>query len=349
MGAPIRVLIVDDSALVRQLLQRGLAADPDIEVVGAAPDPYAARDLIVQLKPDVMTLDVEMPRMDGVEFLQKLMPQHPMPVVMVSSLTQRGAQITFDAMAAGAVDFVSKPTSDVGRGLPQMMGELCQKVHAASRVNMAAWRRSRESMANGEIVKTSRALAQSTDKVIAIGASTGGTQALAAVIRSFPPDMPGVVVVQHMPAGYTERFAERLNEACAMQVKEAKGGERVQAGSVLLAPGDQHLRVRRQGGVYRTELSQEEKICGHRPSVDVLFESVAKDVGANAVGVILTGMGNDGADGLLAMRNAGAHTVAQDEATSVVFGMPKVAIEKGAAERVASLGQIASTTAGFLV
>ncbi|MCP5068447.1 MAG: chemotaxis response regulator protein-glutamate methylesterase [bacterium] len=348
MGSPIRVLIVDDSALVRQLLQRGLSADPDIEVVGAAPDPYAARDMIVQLNPDVLTLDVEMPRMDGVEFLQKLMPQHPMPVVMVSSLTQRGAQITFDAMSAGAVDFVSKPTADVGRSLPKMMGELREKVHSASRANMEAWRRANANTGPPTTVKTRRALAESTDKIIAIGASTGGTEALTAVVRRFPPDMPGVVIVQHMPAGYTARFAERLNEQCAMQVKEAAAGDRVQAGSVLLAPGDSHLRVRRQGGVYRVELGQEERVCGHRPSVEVLFKSVAKEVGSNAVGVILTGMGHDGAEGLLEMRNAGAHTVAQDEATSVVFGMPKVAIEKGGVEKVVGLQQIASVTAGFL-
>ena len=348
MGSPIRVLVVDDSALVRQILTRGLAADPDIEVVGSAPDPYVARDMIVQLKPDVMTLDVEMPRMDGVEFLQKLMPQHPMPVVMVSSLTKRGAQITFDAMAAGAVDFVSKPTSDIGRGLPAMMGELREKVHIASHANMAAFQRSRKAASAATPVVTRRALAESTDKMIVIGASTGGTEAVSAVLSQFPVDMPGVVIVQHMPAGYTARFAARLNETCAMQVKEAEAGDRVQAGRVLLAPGDKHLRVHRQGGMYRVELTEEDRVSGHRPAVDVLFESVARDVGANAIGVILTGMGHDGAEGLLAMRNAGAHTLAQDEATSVVFGMPKVAIEKGAAESVAALGQIASLAANFL-
>ncbi|HEB88589.1 MAG TPA: chemotaxis response regulator protein-glutamate methylesterase [Deltaproteobacteria bacterium] len=349
MGNPIRVLIVDDSALVRQILTKGLSADPDIEVVGAAPDPYAARDMIVRLEPDVMTLDVEMPRMDGVEFLQKLMPQHPMPVVMVSSLTKRGAQITFDAMSAGAVDFVAKPSADVGRGLPAMMGELREKIHAASRANMEAWKRAkRDSAAAPRMVKTQRALAESTDKIIAIGASTGGTEAVASVIRSFPPDMPGVVIVQHMPAGYTKRFAARLDELCAMQVKEAEAGDRVQAGRILLAPGDHHLRVVRHGGVYRVELGDEDRVCGHRPSVEVLFESVAREVGPNAVGIILTGMGHDGAGGLLAMREAGAHTVAQDEATSVVFGMPKVAIEKGGAERVAPLDRIASIAAEFL-
>ena len=348
MGNPIRVLIVDDSALVRQVLKRGLSADPDIEVVGSAPDPYVARDMIVSLRPDVMTLDVEMPRMDGVEFLQKLMPQYPMPVVMVSSLTKRGAQITFDAMAAGAVDFVSKPASDVGRGLPVMMGELREKVHAASHANMCAWRRANQNFGPTRFVATRRPLAESTDKIIAIGASTGGTEAVSSVLRQFPADMPGVVVVQHMPAGYTRRFADRLDEDCTMHVKEAELGDRVQAGTVLLAPGDRHITVHRQGGFYRIELGDQDRICGHRPSVDVLFESVAKEVGANAVGVILTGMGRDGAGGLLAMRTAGAHTVAQDEATSVVFGMPKVAIEKGGAERVAPLDEIATVAAGFL-
>ncbi len=348
MGNPIRVLIVDDSALVRQILTRGLASDPDIEVVGSAADPYAARDMIVALKPDVMTLDVEMPRMDGVEFLQKLMPQHPMPVVMVSSLTKRGSQSTFDAMAAGAVDFVSKPTSDIARGLPGMIGELREKVHAASKANMAAHKRSRSAVGAAVQVMSRGALAKSTDKIIAIGASTGGTEAITHVLGQFPVDMPGIVIVQHMPAGYTARFAARLNEICPMQVKEAEAGDRVQVGRVLLAPGDKHLRVHRQGGMYRVELDEEDRVSGHRPSVDVLFESVARDVGANAVGVLLTGMGHDGADGLLAMRNAGAHTLAQDEATSVVFGMPKVAIEKGAAEQVVALDEVATMAAKFL-
>ncbi|TAE30950.1 MAG: chemotaxis response regulator protein-glutamate methylesterase [Candidatus Kapaibacterium sp.] len=369
MSKKIRVLIVDDSALVRDILSQGLGADPNIEVVGVAPDPFVARDKIVELRPDVLTLDVEMPRMDGVEFLRRLMPQFPLPVVMVSSLTQRGKEITMQALEAGAVDFVAKPTSNVAQGLQGMMMELRTKVKIASTANVSHWKSKREELFNsvragaGAITGASagaasssgagaglggatttplkaKALAESTDKVIAIGASTGGTEAIRRLVREFPATTPGVVVVQHMPQGFTKTFADRLNEECAMEVKEAANGDRVVTGRILVAPGDMHLKVVRSGGRYEIVLSQEDKVNGHRPSVDVMMKSVAEYVGANACGVILTGMGNDGAQGLKAMRDAGAKTIGQDEATSVVFGMPKVAQEVGAVQTVLPLPKI---------
>ena len=340
MARPIRVIVVDDSALVRDILAQGLAMDPAIEVVAKASDPYVARDQIIKHRPDVLTLDVEMPRMDGVEFLRRLMPQYPLPVVMVSALTQRGKQITLDALDAGAVDFVSKPSTDVARGLSSMMMELRTKVKIASTANVSHWKSKRAAPPVRSTV-TSSALAESTDKVIAIGASTGGTEAIKDVVVPLPAACPGVVIVQHMPAGFTKMYAERLNTLCAMEVKEAETGDRVMPGRILLAPGDYHMTILRSGGVYRVDCSKGEKVCGHCPSVEVMMNSVAKNVGANAVGVMLTGMGSDGAGGMLAMREAGARTLAQDEASSVVFGMPKVAYEGGGAERLVPLEKIA--------
>ena len=342
MSKEIRVLVVDDSALVREILAQGLSLDPKIEVVGTAADPYVARDKIVKLKPDVLTLDVEMPRMDGVEFLRRLMPQWPLPVLMVSALTQRGKQITLEALEAGAVDFVTKPTVDIARGLNAMLAELRAKVKTVAKANVSAWKKF-PSISQQPSIPKSQALAETTDKVIAIGASTGGTEAIRQIISQFPPVMPGVVVVQHMPAGFTKMFAQRLDEQCAMSVKEAETGDRIMQGRVLIAPGDFHLSVRRSGGMYQAECKDGEKVCGHRPSVEVLFESVAKHVGANAIGIVLTGMGRDGADGMLAMRKTGARTLAQDEATSVVFGMPKEAYERGGAEKFVPLHKIAPT------
>jgi len=340
VARPIRVIVVDDSALVRDILAQGLAMDPAIEVVAKASDPYVARDQIIKHRPDVLTLDVEMPRMDGVEFLRRLMPQYPLPVVMVSALTQRGKQITLDALDAGAVDFVSKPGTDVARGLSNMMMELRTKVKIASTANVSHWKSKRAAPPVRSTV-TSSALAESTDKVIAIGASTGGTEAIKDVVVPLPAACPGVVIVQHMPAGFTKMYAERLNTLCAMEVKEAETGDRVMPGRILLAPGDYHMTILRSGGVYRVDCSKGEKVCGHCPSVEVMMNSVAKNVGANAVGVMLTGMGSDGAGGMLAMREAGARTLAQDEASSVVFGMPKVAYEGGGAERLVPLEKIA--------
>jgi len=335
---PIRVLVVDDSALVRAVLQRGLSQDPGIEVVGVAPDPFVARDKILDLKPDVLTLDVEMPRMDGVEFLSKLMPQWPIPVIMVSSLTERGARITLDAMEAGAVDVVTKPRAGLAEGLDSMMGELREKVKAASRVDVSSWK-NRKPKRPAEVIR--RPLGNSTDKVIAIGASTGGTEAIKDVVTRFPVDTPGVVIVQHMPAGFTRMFSERLNGLCEMDVKEAEDGDRVMAGRILVAPGANHLEVFRSGGEYRVKVFRGDLVNGHMPSVEVMMKSVAKDVGANAFGVMLTGMGADGADAMKMMRDKGARCVSQDEASSVVYGMPKEAWLRGGSEKQLPLDQIA--------
>lgn len=343
MARVIRVLVVDDSALVRNILSQGLALDPGIEVVGTASDPFMARDKIVELQPDVLTLDVEMPRMDGVAFLRKLMPQYPLPVVMVSSLTQRGKQITMEALDAGAVDFVAKPTSNVAAGLNSMLMELRSKVKIASTANVSHWKGKRPTAPSTPSQVSSAALAESTDKVIAIGASTGGTEAIRRVIEAFPATTPGTVIVQHMPGGFTRMFAERLNQLCAMQVKEAEHGDRVRSGLILIAPGGRQLEVVRSGGFYQVKLGGEEKVSGHCPSVDVMMHSVARHVGANAVGAMLTGMGQDGAAGMLAMKQAGGRCIAQDEASSVVFGMPRVAYEKGGADRLVPLEKIASS------
>jgi two-component system chemotaxis response regulator CheB len=343
----IRVLIVDDSALVRQILAQGLSQDASIDVVGTAQDPYVARDKIVELKPDVLTLDVEMPRMDGVEFLRRLMPQYPLPVVMVSSLTQRGKQITLDALEAGAIEVVAKPSSNVASGLTGMMMELRTKIKIASVADVSHWKNSEAFRPGPKTAVSSRALAESTDKIVAIGASTGGTEAIKRVVTLFPPSMPGVVIVQHMPAGFTRMFAERLNALCAMQVKEAVSGDRVMPGRILVAPGQKQMRVIRSGGQYQVVCEPGEKVSGHCPSVDVMMHSVAQNAGANAVGVMLTGMGADGADGMLAMRNAGARNIAQDQTSSVVFGMPKVAYDRGGAERLVPLDKIADTVIDY--
>ncbi len=343
-GRKVRVLVVDDSAMVREILEKGLSADPDIEVVGKASDVYAARDKIVFLKPDVLTLDVEMPRMDGVEFLRRLMPQYPLPVLMVSSMTKEGGRITMEALQAGAVDFVQKPQANVADGLRSMLAELREKVKAVAQVDVSKWRNldlDRESLrARNAAARSTSVLSGSTDKVIAIGASTGGTVALHSIIESFPPDMPGTVIVQHMPPVFTKMFAEALDKQSAVEVREARDGDRVIRGQVLIAPGDYHMRVRRSGGVYRVECRHGEKVNGHCPSVDVLFDSVATEVGDNAVGVILTGMGKDGAEGMLNMRRARARCLAQDEASSVVYGMPKEAYECGGAEKLVGLGSM---------
>jgi two-component system chemotaxis response regulator CheB len=344
---PVRVLVVDDSALVREILSKGLALDPEIEVVGSAVDPYVARDKIVELHPDVLTLDVEMPRMDGVEFLKRLMPQYPLPVLMVSALTQAGKRITLEALEAGAVDFVTKPASEVARGLNDMLDELRLKVKMAAGVNVSAWKNQNYKV-KPKLLKESLALEESTDKVIAIGASTGGTEAIRNILTQLPAATPGVVIVQHMPAGFTRMFAERLNEQCAMTVKEAESGDRILRGRVLIAPGDYHMTVHRSGGTYIVKTQTGDKICGHRPSVEVMMQSVARSAGSNSVGVMLTGMGHDGAGGLLAMRQSGARTLAQDEASCVVFGMPKVAWERGGAERLVPLTKIATTLVGIL-
>ena len=330
-----KVLVVDDSALMRQLLPDLLARDPALEVVGTAADPYAAWDKVQQLRPDVLTLDVEMPKMDGLTFLSKLMTARPTPVVMVSSLTERGAETTFRALELGAVDFVPKPKLDVATGTVALADELVAKVKAAARA------RPRASAARGPSARPPAAGLRTTHKVIALGASTGGTEALFEVLTALPPDAPGAVVVIHMPEGFTKSYAGRLDRACAVRVSEAKDGDRVLPGHVLLAPGGRHLSVARSGAAVVARVSDGPPVNRHRPAVDVLFESCAKELGPNAAGAILTGMGNDGARGLLAMRRAGARTLAQDEATCVVFGMPKEAIALGGAEAVLPLGRVA--------
>ncbi len=348
MTKKIRVLVVDDSAMVRSILSKGLELDSDIEVVGSAADPYFARDKILELRPDVLTLDVEMPKMDGVEFLRRLMPQYPVPIVMVSSLTERGKEITLQALQAGAVDFVTKPSTDIARGLNDMLNDLRSKVKIASRANVSSWKNKQYKPAKILSSKHS-ALAESTDKVIAIGASTGGTEAIRQILTQLPSNVPGGVIVQHMPAGFTSIVAKSLNEQCRFGVKEAEPGDRVMRGRFLIAPGDFHMTVKRSGGIYEVECNKNEKVCGHRPSVEILFQSVAKYVGKNAIGVILTGMGNDGADGLVSMREAGARTVAQDEATSVVFGMPKVAFERGGTDKLVPIHKVASEVMSMLL
>jgi two-component system chemotaxis response regulator CheB len=337
MSRRVRVLVVDDSAVARAALVAGLGADPNIEVVGQAKDPFDARDRILELNPEVLTLDVEMPRMDGVEFLRRLMPQRPIPTVVVSSLTTRGGQVALDALAAGAVDVVCKPTRNLSGGLDAMLAELRTKVKIAATVNVA-WRKARKPPTP---TAATSALAETTDKLVAIGASTGGTEAIRLILDQMPANAPGVVIVQHMPPGFTSTFASRLDETSAMQVREARDGDRVFPGRALVAPGGFHLRVRRSGGEYLVDVAAGDRVSGHCPSVDVMFRSVAEACGRNSVGALLTGMGADGAAGLLAMRSAGARTVAQDEASAVVWGMPRVAWENGGAEVLKPIDQMA--------
>jgi two-component system chemotaxis response regulator CheB len=336
----IRVLIVDDSAVVRNVLTRELARDPQIEVVGTAPDPYVARDKIVELKPHVITLDVEMPRMDGITFLRKLMAHHPMPVIVLSSLTQQGTQTAIDAMSAGAIDVLSKPGS--AYSIEDLSPRLIEKIKIAARAKVC------KTVPDSTRTVISTSLSATTDKLFAIGASTGGVQALEAVLTTFPPSTPGTLIVQHMPARFTASFAERLNSICQVRVKEAVNGDSVVPGHVLIAPGGFHMLLKRSGARYYVEVKDGPEVFHQRPSVEVLFNSVAKYAGANAVGAILTGMGADGAKGLLAMRQAGARTVAQDEASSIVFGMPMEAIKCGAAERVVPLHDVARTMIGLV-
>lgn len=342
----IRVLIVDDSALARKLITSGLATDPRLEVIGAAHDPASAFSMLVRERPDVITLDVEMPGTDGVTFLKQYMAEYPTPTIMVSSLTERGKKITLDALEAGAVDVVLKPKVGVVDGLPVMMSDLCERVRAASRVDVSRYRRGKDrerkpiAPAKADGIQH-HALSETTDRVIAIGASAGGVAALSRIIPAFPATSPGIVIVQHMPPGFTTSFAERLNDLSPMQVKEAAEGDRVRSGVVLLAPGgDRHMEVHRSGGEYRVTLARGAKVSGHCPSVDVLFRSVAHEAGRNCAAALLTGMGEDGAAGLLSIRQAGGRTYAQDEQTCVVFGMPAAAWERSAAEELLPLDNI---------
>ena len=322
----INVLVVDDSAIVRRLLSENLARDPQINVLGTAPDPYVARDKIVKLKPDVITLDVEMPRMDGLAFLHKLMQHYPLPVIIVSSLTPKGGQMALEALEAGAVDVMCKPGASYT--VSEMSVQLIDKIKAAANVKVSK----KKPDASERKPRVKAALSKTTNKIVAIGASTGGTEALRVVLSMLPKNAPGTLVVQHMPEHFTKSFANRLDGLCEMHVKEAEDGDRVVPGTVLIARGNKHLLLRRSGAVYYGQTKDGPMVCRQRPSADVLFKSTAKFAGANAIGVILTGMGDDGARGLLAMKENGAYTIAQDEKTCVVYGMPKVAVSLGATD-----------------
>ncbi len=347
----IRVLIVDDSASVRQAMTDVLGSDPDIEVLGAASDPFVAARRIAEEVPDVITLDVEMPRMDGITFLRKLMAQHPVPVVMCSSLTEAGSETLMQALEAGAVDIILKPKIGVAEHLAESRQQICEAVKGAAAARIRPRARSESRPADGPQKKLTadamlpppvlRAMARTTESIVCIGASTGGTESLREILEALPPAAPGIVIVQHMPERFTASFARRLNDLCAVEVKEAEDGDAVLRGRVLIAPGNLHTMLERSGARYHVSVRPGPLVSRHRPSVDVLFRSAARAAGSNAVGVILTGMGDDGARGLEEMKQAGAVTLAQDEATSVVFGMPKEAIARGCVDRIVPLGRMA--------
>jgi len=351
----ITVLIVDDSALIRQLLTELLNSDPEIEVIGSAIDPFQAREKIKQLKPDVLTLDVEMPRMDGVTFLSNLMRLHPMPVVMISTLTEHGAKVTLDALELGAVDFVTKPKLDLANTMAEYTEEITTKVKDAAKVNVHALvpqkpvvmlevseRLTADAVLPAAVTSNIPGHLKTTDKIIAIGASTGGTEAIKAVLQQLPPNSPGIVITQHIPAAFSGPFAERVNGVSALEVCEAQDGQQILPGHAYIAPGDKHLIVERSGARFYCRLNDGPPVSRHKPSVDVLFRSVAQNVGANAIGVMLTGMGDDGAHGMLEMKEAGATNIVQDEKTSVVWGMPGSAVKLGAAELQFPIEKIAA-------
>lgn len=339
--AKIRVVVVDDSALIRNLLKEIINSQKDMEVVGLAPDPLIAREIIRNENPDVITLDVEMPKMDGLEFLERLMRLKPTPVVMISSLTERGSETTLRALELGAVDFVAKPKIDIQSGLQQYTEDICEKIRAAARAHIQVTRTGTKTDINNVGLPSLKNRITSTEKILVFGSSTGGTEALKDVLIHLPPDCPGIVMAQHMPEGFTTSFSARLDSLCKIRVKEAEHGERILPGHAYLAPGHSHLLLKRSGANYVCELSQSEPVNRHRPSVDVLFRSAATNAGKNAIGVILTGMGKDGAAGMKEMHDAGAHTFAQDEASCVVFGMPKEAIAQGGVDEIVPLPQMA--------
>jgi two-component system, chemotaxis family, protein-glutamate methylesterase/glutaminase len=332
----VRVLVVDDSALMREMLCDILSSDPDVEVVGAVCDPFAARQKIKELNPDVLTLDIEMPRMDGLAFLDKIMTLRPMPVVMVSSLTQEGAEATLNALEAGAVDFVAKPALNLQAGLQEKRDELIAKVKAAARARVQ-----KRFASQAKVEPRRSARYSSTEKIVALGASTGGVEATNHILKAMPADGPAILLTLHMPENFTASFARRLDSVCDIRVAEARDGDRVLPGHAYVAPGSAHLRLGRSGANYVCVVRGQERVSGHCPSVDVLFRSVAEAAGKSAIGAILTGMGKDGADGLLAMRRAGAQTLGQDEESCVVYGMPKVAAERGAVEAEVPLSRMA--------
>lgn len=339
----ISVVVIDDSALIRKILTEIINGEPDMHVAGAAPDPLVAREMIRALNPDVLTLDVEMPKMDGLDFLERLMRLHPMPVLMVSTLTEKSSDVTLRALELGAVDFVTKPKVDISSGMKDYAAHIVEKIRMVAKAKI------RRQMllpvaprltADAVLPALSNRIA-STEKLIIIGASTGGTEAIKEVLIRMPPDCPGILITQHMPEAFTKSFADRLNNLCRISVKEAADGERILPGHAYVAPGHSHLLLKRSGANYMTELSQAPAVNRHRPSVDVLFRSAANYAGKNAIGVILTGMGKDGAAGMLEMKKAGAYNLAQDEATCVVFGMPKEAIAAGAVDETTPLHDIA--------
>ncbi len=343
----IRVLIVDDSALVRQTLSQVLSSDPQIEVVGTASDPFVAAERIAEQVPDVITLDVEMPRMDGLTFLRKIMSQHPIPVVICSSLVGEGAQSTLKALEYGAVDIIAKPKLGSKQFIEESRVMLCEAVKAAAQARLRVPGPSHDVepklTADAILSRSTRAMIETTEKVVVIGASTGGTEALRALLETLPPDAPGIVIVQHMPEMFTRAFADRLDSLCRISVKEAEVNDTVLRGRALIAPGNHHALLKRSGARYYVDIKDGPLVSRHRPSVDVLFRSAARYAGANAVAVIMTGMGDDGASGMLEMKQAGAVTIAQDEATSVVFGMPNEAIKRGAVDIVLPLQRIAGS------
>ncbi|MBU3127598.1 protein-glutamate methylesterase/protein-glutamine glutaminase [Clostridium tagluense] len=327
----IRVLVVDDSILFREAIARGIALDRGIEVIGTAGDAFEARDKIIEFEPDVMTLDVEMPKMNGIEFLKRLIPQYPMPVVVVSAVSDN----VFDALNAGAVDFVTKMNSVTGTNKEIFINELIIKIKIASMAKVGHLKKD-----NTSERRIGKINSRNNNTIIAIGASTGGTQAILEVVKDFPPDMPGIIITQHMPAVFTKMYADRLNKLCPMEVKEAETGDIVHQGRILIAPGDKHMELNRRGNNYYVECFTGDKVNGHCPSVDVLFNSVADIAGSTAIGIILTGMGYDGAKGLMKMKQKGAYTIGQDEQSSVVYGMPKVAYDIGGVTKQASLKNI---------
>ncbi|MFZ5352835.1 MAG: protein-glutamate methylesterase/protein-glutamine glutaminase [Bacillota bacterium] len=337
MKKKIKVLIVDDSALVRKIFSEELSRDEEIEVIGTAPDPYIARDKIVHLAPDVIILDIEMPKMDGITFLGKLMKHHPMPVIIVSSLAEKGGEVALKALETGAVEVMAKPGASYT--VKDMGEQLIEKIKAASKAKITRYvKYEAEAAMNNSSVAAS--LIKTTNKVIAIGASTGGTEALKDILTRLPADMPPILIVQHMPQFFTKSFAERLDSLCRLKVKEAENKELVTSGKVLIAPGNMHMVLKRSGASYYVEIKDGPLVYHQRPSVEVMFKSVAKYAGRNSIGIILTGMGKDGAEGLLEMRNAGAYTIAQDEKSCVVYGMPKEAVQLGAVDMVMPLDKI---------
>ncbi|MGA2192112.1 MAG: chemotaxis response regulator protein-glutamate methylesterase [Nitrospirota bacterium] len=349
----LKVLVIDDSAVVRQALAEILDSDPGIEVTGAARDPIAASAFMRRIMPDVITLDVEMPRMDGITFLKRLMAQHPVPVVMCSSLTEDGCETTLKALEYGAVDIILKPRLGVRQFLEESRIRICDAVKAAGRARVKALSKTRPAVPKltADVVMPSPALSsamdQTTERIVVIGASTGGTEALRVYLEALPPDAAGTVIVQHMPEKFTAAFAKRLNEICSVEVKEAEDGDTVIRGRAIIAPGNRHMLIKRSGARYYVQVKDGPLVCRHRPSVDVLFRSAARYAGKNAIGVIMTGMGDDGARGMLEMRQAGAHTIAQDCDSCVVFGMPKEAIKNGGVERVLPLDAIPQAVLGL--